>query len=533
MPKKFMQRIHMIQEQLKLDKKGPVAPKQKSYDFKIEKNLSVNLKLLQAIFSKNIDVNFREFRIGKDQVEAFFVNIEGLCDKNLINLNILQPLMWESKKIDWQGDYSITSIKKSLVNFNDVYEADNISDAVNGILSGDTALFVAGSERALLVGTRNWEQRGVNQPESESTVRGPREGFTETLRINTSLIRRKIKDPDLMIEMLQLGERTRTDVAIVYVKNIANNKIIDEVKKRISTITIDGVLESGYIESFIEDTPLGLFPTVGSTEVPDKFAAKILEGRIGILVDGTPFALTVPMLFIENFQVPEDYFVKPLLVLQSRLIRYLALHIALFLPGLYVAIITFHPHVLPIALLDTIIQSQAGIPFPAIAETFLVLIFFEALREAGVRIPRPVGQAVSIVGALVLGDAVVSAGLASYPVVIIVALSGIMGFLLPPQLNPMLMLRIPVLIISSILGILGTTWAYVMIIVYLISLRSFGVPYLSPLLPYTHQDMKDAFIRVPWWKMITRPLLLNTKDVRRVAKGQQPQPEEAGETEDD
>lgn len=522
MPKKFMQKIHMIQEQLQAQKKQ-LPKKEKIYDFSIEENLSVNLKLLEAIFVKNSDIIFREFKVGPEEVDAFSINIDGLSDKSMINNDILHPLMWESRKVNWQGDYSIENITKSLVNFVEAKTVANIDDVVNAVLSGETAVFIAGSTECLLCSTRKWEQRGVGQPESESVVRGPREGFTETLRINTSLVRRKIKDPELMIEMLMLGERTRTDIALVYIKDIANDDIVKEVKERVSSIKIDSILESGYIESFIEDTPFTLFPTVGYTESPDKFAGKILEGRVGVLVDGTPFALTIPLLFVENIQVTEDYYQNPFLATALRFLRIVAMFLAIFLPALYIAVINFHPNILPIALLDTVAAAQEGVPFPTAVETLLLLIFYEGLREAGVRIPRPIGQAVSIVGALVLGDAAVSAGLASYPVVIVVALCGIMGFLLPPQLEPVLLLRIPILVISSIVGLFGLSFCFVIMLIHMYSLRSFGVSYLQPVVLYVNNKVHDSAIRNPWWTMIKRPFMLSPKNSQRMKKGQEPE----------
>lgn len=482
---------------------------------KILKNLQNNIKYMKKIFGDNSDINIREFAIGKKQIDALIVNIEGMSEKTMINENIMGSLMWEARKITPDEEITIEYVKKSFINVNNVKGTTIMEEVVDAVLSGDTAFFLDGSDVALLIDTKAWEHRGVEQPQTESVVRGPREGFTETLRVNTSLVRRKIKDTSLKMEIIKIGRRTRTDVCIVYIKNLADNKIVKEVMRRLKSIDIDAILESGYIEEFIEDAPFSVFSTVSNTESPDRFAAKILEGRVGILVDGTPFALTVPMFFIESFQSSEDYYSRPFFASQVRFIRFLAFHITLFLPGMYVAIATFHPNIVPIPLLITMASTHEGIPFPTFVEALLMLVIFEGLREAGVRMPRPIGQAVSIVGALVLGEAAVNAGIASYPVVIVIALSGIMSFLLPPQVDSVTMLRFPILILGTTFGLFGIVWSYLFIIIHLASLHSFGVPYMSPLMPFNLKDFKDVFIRVPWWLMKTRPKTSGWRDLQR------------------
>ncbi len=500
----------------------------------ISKNLSTNFELIHEIFDNSTDLVVRRFTIGSRFIEAMVVNLSGMSELKLINDNIIGSLMREIKKAASPEQITMEYLKDSAINLNAVYETSSMDEAVTAILNGNAAFFLDGSSKALIMNTKTWAHRGVQQPETEPVVRGSREGFTETLSINISQIRRKIKDPELSFESIQLGRRTRTEVCVVFIRDIANPKIVAEVWRRLKKIDIDSVLESGYLEEFIQDAPFSVFPTVGNTETPDKFAAKILEGRVGILVDGTPFALTVPFLFIESFQVAEDYYSRSFFTSLIRLIRFLALHLTIVLPALYVAVITFHPNIVPEALLLTIARTREGIPFPAFIEALVMGIFYEMFREGSVRMPRIVGQAVSIVGALILGEAAVNAGIISPIMVIITGLTAVTGFLLPPQTDSITLLRIPLLVIASFFGLFGIIWSYIIVVIHLASLRSFGAPYFSPIMPLTFADLKDSFVRVPWWMMKTRPRSIDWQGSIRESENLQPNapgPEHPGEQE--
>jgi spore germination protein KA len=488
----------------------------------ISQNLSTNFELIHKIFDTSDDLVIRRFTIGNLSTEVMVVNLNGMSELKLINDNIIGPLMRESQKTGTSQRITLEYLKDSAINLNAVYDTDSMDEAMTAILNGDAALFLDGSTKALIMNTRTWANRGVQQPETEPVVRGSREGFTETLSINISQIRRKIKDPELNFESIQLGRRTRTEVCVVYIRDIVNPKIVAEVWRRLKKIDIDAVLESGYLEEFIQDAPFSIFPTVGNTETPDKFAAKILEGRVGILVDGTPFALTVPFLFIESFQVAEDYYSRSFFTSLIRLIRFLALHLTIVLPALYVAVITFHPNIIPETLLLTIARTREGIPFPAFVEALVMGIFYEMFREGSVRMPRIVGQAVSIVGALILGEAAVNAGIISPIMVIITGLTAVTGFLLPPQTDSITLLRIPLLVIASFFGLFGIIWSYIFIVIHLASLRSFGAPYFSPIMPLTFADLKDSFFRVPWWLMRTRPRVIDWQGSTREDENLEP-----------
>ncbi|NLY43367.1 MAG: spore germination protein [Clostridiaceae bacterium] len=479
----------------------------------IPKSIDKIKSSLQNVFSDCADVIIREFALGESsQVKFIIAFVEGLVEKEVISTHVLKSLMTEVKKVDLNKRITshgmVKILKENLLSACEVNETKNYLETIHAILSGNTVLYIDGNDTAIIIDTKGWEQRGIEEPDTESVVRGPREGFSETLRNNTALLRRKIKNPNLKFEVFRLGEQTQTDICICYIKGIAREDIIDTVKRRINNINTDAILESGYIEEFIEDAPLSIFPTVGNSEKPDVVAAKLLEGRVAILCDGTPFVLTVPYLFMESLQASEDYYARPIFSSIVRLLRLLALAITTFLPAFYVALVAFHQNVIPFKLLLTIASSREGIPFSPFMEALLMGIIFELLREAGVRMPRPIGQAISIVGALVLGEASVEAGLVSDLMVIITAITAITSFVLPPLGGTVPMIRIALLIGANVLGLVGLGLIAVVFIIHLCTIRSFGVPYMSPFSPLSKEELKDSVIRVPIWEMLTRPRLL-------------------------
>ncbi len=491
---------------------------------RLSENVESNERKIREIFGKSPDVTIRKFSIGNSGINALLVHLDGMSDLEIINDNILRPLMQEDRKILPDRKNTLECVIRKSVNIDEVVKVDDMEEVIDGILMGDSALFIDGSSEALILNTKSWEHRQVEVPQTEISVRGPREGFTEVLRVNTVLLRRKIKSPDLRMETMKLGRRTRTNIVIAYIKELADEEIVEEVRRRLKSVDMDAVLDSGYLEEFIEDNPLSPFPTVGNTEAPDKLAAKLLEGRVGIFVEGTPFVLVVPYLFVENLQVREDYYSRPYFASLIRAIRFLALHLTILSPALYVAMSTFHPAIIPPGLLVTMAAAHEEIPFPSYMEALIMGVVFEILREAGVRLPRPVGQAVSIVGALILGEAATRAGIISDTMVLVVTLTAITSFVIPSLTDVSVILRLTALIIGSILGIFGIVWYYIFILIHLASLRSFGVPYMYPLMPFELQGIKDVFIRAPWWNMSYRPETSGLKGGRRMLPGLRPSP---------
>ncbi len=471
--------------------------------------LEENLDTLKGIIGNSNDIIIRKFAFGsKKRIQAALIFIDGLIDKTLVNENIMKPLMLNIHYIYDEAATEINNIhyiESNLISVGDIEETYSINNAVDRFLSGDTILLLDGSKEALIISLHGWKTRSIEEPKTEPVVRGPREGFSETLRINTALLRRKIKNTNFIFESVELGVRTKTDICIAYINGLANPKIIEEIRRRLKRINTDAILESGYIEQFIEDAPFSIFSTIANSEKPDKVAAKLLEGRVAILVDGTPMVLTVPMVFIESFQSAEDYYSRPFFASMIRLLRFLSYSISILAPALYVALTTFHQELIPTPLLLTMMATHEGIPFPAVMEAGIMIIAFEILREAGVRLPRPIGQAVSIVGALVIGESAVSAGLIGAPMVIVVALTAVCSFVVPAQTDSGAIIRFVLLILAAVMGGYGIAMGIFAIFIHMASLRSFGTPYLSPLAPLSTSDLKDTFVRAPIWTMFKRP----------------------------
>ncbi|NMB95273.1 MAG: spore germination protein [Clostridiaceae bacterium] len=472
-------------------------------------DLERNLEVIRGILRDSSDVTIHEFNFGYDRrFKGALVFINSIADKEEIHKNILQPLMYSALllKNDVDMDFTkIDTIRKNLISIADNLKVTLLSDLLDNLLAGATILLVNGSKEALAIKSGKRESRTIDEPATEAVVRGPREGFIEDVNVNIALMRRKIKDTDLCVEKFIIGDKSKTDVYIVYIKSVANPKLIEEIRIRLNKIKIDAILESGYIEQFIEDAPYSIFPTISNSEKSDKVVAKILEGRAAILVDGTPFALVVPMVFIESFQSVEDYYARPFLASITRVIRFLSYIISTLGPAIYVALTVFHQELIPTQLLISIAEGRERVPFPAILEALLMIFTFDILREAGVRLPKPVGQTVGIVGALVLGQASVEAGLISPIMVIVVSSTAIASFAVPAQTDSGTILRYIYLALAGLAGGFGVIIGFLITLLHLASLRSFGTPYLWPIAPLNFSGLKDVFIRMPLWTMLKRP----------------------------
>lgn len=475
----------------------------------ISSDIETNLDVIKGILCDSSDVTIREFNFGHDRrFKGALIFINSLIDKEEIQKNILQPLMHDELLLHDKVDMDFTkmdTIQKNLISTADNVKVTLLSDLFDSLLAGAAILLINGSKEALAIKSGKRESRSIEEPGTEAVVRGPREGFIESLNVNIALIRKKIKDTDLCVEKFVIGDKSKTDVSIVYIKSVANPKLIEEIRIRLKRIKIDAILESGYIEQFIEDNPYSVFPTISNSEKPDKVAAKILEGRAAILVDGTPFVLVVPMLFIESFQSVEDYYARPYLASVVRVIRFLSYIISTLGPAIYVALTVFHQELIPTQLLISIAEGREKVPFPAILEALLMMFTFDILREAGVRLPKPVGQTVGIVGALVLGQASVEAGLISPIMVIVVSATAIASFAVPAQTDSGTILRYIYLALAGIAGGFGVILGLLAALLHLASLRSFGTPYLWPIVPLDFSGLKDVFIRMPLWTISKRP----------------------------
>lgn len=478
-----------------------------NYKKNISTNLQTNIDYIKKQFGNSHDIIYREINIGsKICVPAMIISINGLVNQSVLDFDILKRVMHIDIKL--KEDF-LDYIKKSIITMTDIKNIDDMNKVFEAILSGESVMLIDGYSIAFELDTRGWDDRGVNEPVIGSVVRGPREGFSETLLTNTALLRRRIKTPKLVFDRINCGEYTKTDIVIAYIKGIANDKIVNEVKKRINKIDIDGILDSGYVEQLIEDEPISIFPTIGNTEKPDQAAGKLLEGRIVILVDGSPIALTVPFLFVENIQATEDYYTRPFYATFTRIIRILSIIIVVFLPGFYISAQTYNQEMLPTHLFITMAASKEGVPFPAFIEILIMSILFEVLKEAGIRMPKQIGQALSIVGALVLGQAAVEAGFVSNPAVMITALTGIATFVIYSLNDSITILRFVFMILAAVGGLFGMLVGTIFLLLHLVSIRSFGAPYMSPFGPRNAKDMKDSIIRAPLWMLTSRSQIIS------------------------
>lgn len=513
----FQKLIWRFKEQNKKAKKENADEAEKPQS--LSQELKKNLDAVTAEFGESCDLVVREFSFGKDgKIKAALIFLDGMANLPLINNNIIKPLMYDSRFFrteETTGISSIGELRDRLLSVGDVKVASTLYEVMGACLSGDAVLLVDGFCNALDVSAKGWEKRAISEPNTETVVRGPREGFTENLRTNTAMLRRKIRDPALKIRTLEIGRRTRTQVNILYMEGIANPALIQEIERRLKDISTDAILAAGYLEQYIEDAPYSVFQTIWYSERPDAIAGKLMEGRAAIIVDGTPFVLSVPMLFMENFQTAEDYIVRSYYASVIRFLRLSAFLISLFAPALYVAFSTYHQELIPTSLLFTMAASSEGVPFPAAVETAIMMFTFEILKEAGIRMPRPVGQAISIVGALVMGQSAVQAGLVGAPVVIVIAITAVSSFVSPYASDAISLLRWVLMILAASMGSFGITLGTLAILIHLTSLKSFNADYFAPFAPFRPADLKDTAVRAPLWSMRTRPRSLRPQDLKR------------------
>ncbi|WP_338823234.1 hypothetical protein MHOCP_14550 [Moorella humiferrea] len=488
----------------------------------LHSRVDVNIAYIKKAFGPSEDLVIREIEFpGRKMV---LVYVETLVDRDVVQRDILRSLM-ALQALPLPGDeagfYRLLCTRLAI---GDLREERLVAKVIDGLLDGKAALMVEGSGRCLLLGIEGWEKRPVEEPVNEVSVRGPREGFAENLATNISLIRRRLRTPELRFETLDLGRRTHTKVAICYLEGLALPGVLEEVRRRLQRFDIDGILESGYLEELIEDAPFSPMPQLNRTERPDKLVADLLEGKVGILTDGTPFALILPGSLVSQLQAPDDYYERWPLSMGIRLFRYFGLFISLMLPSFYVALTSFHHEMIPTPLAIAIAAQREPVPYPAVVETIIMQILFEVLIEAGIRLPRAIGTTISIVGALVIGEAAVRAGLMSATMIIVIAATAIASFTVPNFSlgQAVRMLRLPMIFLAGTLGLLGIFAGLTALLIHLVSLRNFGQPYLSPLAPFIWEEQKDLIERVPWWAMHRRPRLLGRLNLKRIKPGLRP-----------
>lgn len=471
----------------------------------ISKNIMENMTNLKDKFNNSEDLIIFEFDTLGD-TEVLVVYINGLIDKKALNEFVIKPLI--------NNLISVYDIKSSIY-ISEIQEIYNINESIKAIVDGHVVLFMEGIETGYILNLCRYDKRAITESGVEQVIRGPKESFVEDIYVNKSLIRRKIRNNNLIFEQFVFGEQTKTEVCIVYINGIVNQDILAELKARFKKIKTDAILDVSYIEEYIEDAPNSLVRTAYHTEKPDVLAGKILEGRIGIICDGSPNVITVPKIFIEDLMDSEDYYSKPKFASFLRIIRYLSFFISIFLVGIYIAITNFHQEMIPTQLLITLAGQREGVPFPSLLEALLMILFYEIIKEAGLRLPKNIGQTVTLIGGLVIGQAAVEAGLVSAIMVIVVSAAGVSEFVIPQFREMIVIYRILFIILGGLFGMFGIFSGLIISSFHLLSIKSFGVPYLFPIAPYDKEGFKDFLRRAPLKKMNYRPKYIADKDSRK------------------
>lgn len=479
--------------------------------------LAPRLEWFKHQFDRCAEVVYREFKLSPYS-SGVLIYMDGLFNIDTTEQHFLEPLLSKS----FYSIYEISNylFDKSQSPVSNIEVINDSNEAINAILNGQGICFIEGDKRILGLPFFKFDKRAVMEAPNESVLRGPREAFVESIATNVSLLRRRIKSYQFKTEEIAIGRYSKTRVIIAYLEGVCKESLVEEMKLRLSYIDIDGILGSSYLEEIISDHPNSPFTQVQYTERPDTVSASILEGRIALLVDNTPIVLLAPTTFFIKMQSAEDYYQNYIAASWIRLIRYTFLFISLLLPSVYIAVTTFHPEMIPFNLLMSVSASREIVPFPALLEAFIMEVSFEALREASVRIPKSIGQTVSIIGALIIGTAAVQAGIVSAAMVIIVSVTGIASFIIPSfDLGlTFRLLRFPMMLLAGMLGIFGIAFGMIMLYVHMVNLESFGVPYLSPIAPVEKSSLKDVFTRTPWWKMNIRPTATTPGNVHRSSR---------------
>ena len=462
-------------------------------------SLEDNLNAIKSLTGNSSDVIIKTAMVCQNNIAV--LTCEGMTSTNTLAELVYSKLHTLANNDFLPPDLFINALFDVYLTAAEQIEILDFDDLILKLQSGFAIILANGTSRAIAIGIQGYKSRGIDEPSSELNVRGSREGFVEVIRTNMSLIRRRVKSPTLVFEMSQIGSRSNTDICVCYISDKVSPKLLRDVKKRLSSIRLNTILESGYIQPYLEGKGGWFFSECTTCERPDVFAAKLYEGRVGILVDGTPFALVVPHLFIESFQTLDDYTQTPFYAFFIRTVRLAAYFITLFLPGAYVAIASYHPEMLPSPLILNLASAEQTAPFSLMVECLFIHFMYEILREAGIRLPRPIGHAIGVVGGLVIGDITVSAGLVGAPMVLVVALSGLCSFVVPTMYEKIVILRFIYILAGGFFGLYGLLLAAGAVVIKMCSLSTYGIPYMSPISPFSPKALRDMFVRSGWKKM--------------------------------
>lgn len=483
-------------------------------------SIEVNNDNVSTMLSNNADFTSRVLLIRDNpDIPVTLCYMDGLVDTKIVNDNVLKPLAQDEQfDICMTSEDAIALISMGIIYSSSIKLRTNLKDLIDDILGGSIAIIFNDVKTAFTFKVKSDLKRAISEPAAETVIKGSKDSFVEELRTNTALCRKKIKSPYLSVEEISVGKQTQTTIAIVYMKNIASRKLVDEVKKRLEAYDIEEALTPGIIEELLIDDQYSAFPQVQYTERPDKFCINIVEGRVGIMIESVPTTYIVPGTLLQFIQALDDYSFHFIVGSALRLIRFLAMFITLVLPGFFITITTFHPEMLPAELTFSIVASREGVPFPIFVEVIVLLLAFEFLVEAGLRLPKVIGQTVSIVGALVVGQAAVEAKIVSPATVIVVAITAIAGFSMPNQdfSNALRLWRFLFVVMSSIMGMLGLTFGLIFLLYHWCKMESYGVPYLDPFVANEDEQLQDTLFRFPFSAMKKRPSSLNPRNKKRM-----------------
>ena len=491
---------------------------QKYDKIKLSRNMQDNLANIKNAMNNNFDIKTKEFKLSGQDIRAAVVYISNLVNEDLILQHIVNPLMLQSSLIlDKNETILFNTIKDSMVTAEYTKEVESLDEIIFSVMSGDTFLCIQGYQKGFIIGSRGYVGRQVGEPILEPSVKGSQEGFAEILRSNMGLIRRRIRDPNLVFEIYKIGRRTQMELVIAYLKDVADQDIVDQATHRITSIDVDGIVCTAQLGQYITDNPNSIFPLYQITERPDRVVRALMEGRVAILMEGGADVLLVPVTMPILLHSADDYYENWVAASVMRLTRYVGMFVSAFLPAIYIALAGHHPGMLPTQLVLTIAGARAGVPFPGVLEAILMEGTLEILQEASIRLPRVVGQSVSIVGGLVIGQAAVQAGLVGPIMIIIIGLTAIGSFTVTDYSLGLAtrLIRIPFIVLATTLGGFGVSMGMLVLLIYVANLESFGIRYIRPLSPYRSKDLKDTFIRMKEVSKTERPSFLFSSNEQR------------------
>ena len=491
-----------------LKKVDEITTEYKGIQQKIEisKDLDFNVRYFKNQLGGSFDIKYRNCTVGEKKF--VFVMVDGMCDSLLITEQIMNPII----NADFQGvenakliydaaDRVSASIDKSITN--------DLDKAIAELISGNLVMFCEGSQFAVLFGVQKFPKRAPVEPNTEMQERGSREGFVESFKDNITMLRRRVRNPVFKIETVEVGATSKTRACVCYMSDRVNNNTLERVLDNLKKAEVDTVLGAGYLQSFLDAKHPSIFSGVGFTERPDVVTAKMAEGKICIIVDGTPNAIIVPYLFIEHFHSLDDYLKRPYYATFIRALKFVSFLFSVFLPGLYVAICTFHQEIIPESMIFGITGQESRTPFPMMIEALFIHLVYEIVREAGLRMPKTVGHAISIVGALVIGESAVTAGIVSAPMIIVVGLTAVSSFVVSTLYEPVAVLRFAFIIIGGLSGLYGIMLSFAVVLINASAINPYGIPFTSPMSPTKIGAWRDFILRTDWKKMGKKQMLID------------------------